>query len=252
MSLPITCISMCGRYAQTLNTSELAEEFGIGGPNPVEELPASWNIAPTNPIYIVRASQRVAEQKELTIASWGIMAHWHHNEAEARASQSHAINARSESIHEKPTFRNAFRTQRCLIPADGYYEWATALGKYSPKQPFYISSTKTRSLPIAGIWSTWKSMEGEVIQSAAVITREAVGELATIHSRMPVMMPRDRWDAWLAPGEHDVEYLFSLMNNAYPDDGLVAHPVSSEVNVVRNNNPRLIKPIELGEPETLF
>jgi len=252
MSLPITCISMCGRYAQTLNTSELAEEFGIGAQTPAEELPSTWNIAPTNPIYIVRASQTIAKQKELSTASWGIMAHWHQNEAEARASQSHAINARSESIHEKPTFRNAFRTQRCLIPADGYYEWATALGKYSPKQPFYISSTKTRSLSIAGIWSTWKSMEGEIIQSAAIITREAVNDLATIHSRMPVMMPRDRWDAWLDPGQHDVELLISLMNNPQPDDGLIARPVSSEVNLVRNNNPRLIEAIALGEPETLF
>ena len=252
ISLPITCISMCGRYAQSLNTSELAEEFGIGVTTPAEELPSTWNIAPTNPIYIVRASQTIAEQRELSIASWGIMAHWHQSEAEARASQSHAINARSESIHEKPTFRNAFRTQRCLVPADGYYEWATALGKYSPKQPFYISSSKTRSLPIAGIWSTWKSMEGEIIQSAAIITREAVGELATIHSRMPVMMPRDRWDAWLDPSQHDVELLISLMNNPQPDDGLVARPVSSEVNLVRNNSPRLIEPITLGEPETLF
>jgi putative SOS response-associated peptidase YedK len=217
---------MCGRYAQSLNTSELAEEFGIGVQTPAEELPSTWNIAPTNPIYIVRASQTIAEQKELSIASWGIMAHWHQSESEARASQSHAINARSESIHEKPTFRNAFRTQRCLVPADGYYEWATALGKYSPKQPFYISSSKTRSLPIAGIWSTWKSMEGEVIQSAAIITREAVGDLA--------------------------ELLIALMNNPQPDDGLVARPVSSEVNLVRNNSPRLIEPITLGEPETLF
>ena len=243
---------MCGRYAQSLKISELAEEFGIGANTPAEELPSSWNIAPTNPIYIIRASQNLAEQKELSIASWGIMAHWHQSELEARASQSHAINARSESIHEKPTFRNAFRTQRCLVPADGYYEWATALGKYSPKQPFYISSTKFRSLPIAGIWSTWKSMEGEVIQSAAIITREAVGELATIHSRMPVMMPPDRWDAWLDPSQHDVDVLRSLMVNSQPDDGLVTRPVSSQVNLVRNNTPRLIEPIALGEPETLF
>ena len=243
---------MCGRYAQSLNTSELAEEFGIGVTTPAEELPSSWNIAPTNPIYIVRASQTLAEQKELSIASWGIMAHWHQSEDEARASQSHAINARSESIHEKPTFRNAFRTQRCLIPADGYYEWATALGKYSPKQPFYISSTKTRTLPIAGIWSIWKSMEGEIIQSAAIITREAVGQLATIHSRMPVMMPRDRWQAWLDPAQHDVDLLRSLMDNLHPDDGLVTRPVSSQVNLFRNNTPHLIEPIELGEPETLF
>ena len=163
---------MCGRYAQSLNTSELAEEFGVGVQTHVEELPSTWNIAPTNPIYIVRASQMIAEQRELSIASWGIMAHWHQSESEARASQSHAINARSESIHEKPTFRNAFRTQRCLVPADGYYEWATSLGKYPPKQPFYIcSQDEGKSLSIAGIWSTWKNEKGEDIQSAIVFTR---------------------------------------------------------------------------------
>ena len=91
---------MCGRYAQTLNTSELAEEFGIGAQTPAEELPMSWNIAPTNPIYIVRASQTIAEQKELSIASWGIMAHWHQSETEARASQSHAIGSERVLVDE--------------------------------------------------------------------------------------------------------------------------------------------------------
>ena len=240
---------MCGRYAQTLGAEEIVQSFALDGSSLDQSLPLNWNIAPTNEIYIVRNE---SGSRILDSASWGIIAPWQKTIADARASQSHAINARSESIHEKPTFRNAFRTQRCLVPADGYYEWATALGKYSPKQPFYISSSKTRSLPIAGIWSTWKSMEGEIIQSAAIITREAVGDLATIHSRMPVMMPRDRWDAWLDPSQHDVELLISLMNNPQPDDGLIARPVSSEVNLVRNNSPRLIEPITLGEPETLF
>jgi putative SOS response-associated peptidase YedK len=95
-------------------------------------------------------------------------------------------------------------------------------------------------------------MEGEVIQSAAIITREAVGELATIHSRMPVMMPPDRWQAWLDPAQHDVDVLRSLMVNEHPAEGLVTRPVSSQVNLVRNNTSRLIEPIELGEPETLF
>ena len=243
---------MCGRYAQSLNTSELAEEFGIGVQTPAEELPMSWNIAPTNPIYIVRASQTIAEQKELSIASWGIMAHWHQSEAEARASQSHAINARSESIHEKPTFRHAFRTSRCLIPATGYYEWATSLGKYAPKQPFYISRLDKGQLSIAGIWSSWQSEKGQVIQSAAIITREAVGELATIHSRMPVFMPEERWSDWLDPEGRDINRLIKLMVNADPAAGVAPVPVSSRVNVVANNGPELIAPIELGAPETLF
>ena len=244
---------MCGRYAQTLSISELVDEYEIEGTVPQSELPHSWNIAPTNPIYIVTAdSHGTGQIRSLAIASWGMLAHWHRDEIQARASKSHAINARMESIHEKPTFRNSFRTQRCLIPADGYYEWATALGDYSPKQPFYISSKETRSLPIAGIWSSWKNVEGEIITSAALITREAVGDLAHIHSRMPVIMPSDKWAKWLNPRTHDIAELQSLMNNPHPDAGLVAEPVSRMVNSVANNGKQLIEPVELGHPETLF
>jgi putative SOS response-associated peptidase YedK len=171
---------------------------------------------------------------------------------EARASQSRAINARSESIHEKPTFRNAFRATRCLVPASGYYEWATALGKYSPKQPFYISSRDDKQLPIAGIWSSWRAPGGEVIETASIITQEAQGELATIHSRMPVFMPQDRWDTWLNPRNTDVNELKSLMVVEHPESIVKAHPVSSAVNTVANNGKGLIVELPLGEPETLF
>jgi putative SOS response-associated peptidase YedK len=182
-----------------------------------------------------------------------LIAPWQKNFTEARNSQSHAINARSESIHEKPTFRQAFRTTRCLIPATGYYEWATSLGKYPPKQPFYIcSQDEGKSLSIAGIWSTWKSESGAEIQSAAIITREAVGELATIHSRMPVFMPEDRWDIWLDPKNREIETLIPLMDIPNPAAGLVTRPVASKVNLVANNGAELIQAIELGEAQTLF
>lgn len=208
-------------------------------------LPLNWNIAPTNEIYIVR-------NNTLETASWGLIAPWQKNFAEARASQSHAINARSESIHEKPTFRDAFRTSRCLIPATGYYEWATSLGKYPPKQPFYISSQSGEPLSIAGICSTWRSEKGELIQSAAIITREAVDELATIHSRMPVFMPRNRWDEWLEPKNREIHTLQAMMQVENPTQGLITRPVSPRVNLVANNGPEIIAPYELGEPETLF
>ena len=206
---------MCGRYAQTADMRELMEQFEVTGSSPQASLPLNWNIAPTNPIYIVRANDRTGKDEDATRAlatvSWGLIGPWLTDSQEARASQSRAINARSESIHEKPTFRNAFRATRCLIPASGYYEWATALGKYSPKQPFYISSREDKQLPIAGIWSSWRAPNGEVIETASIITQEAQGELATIHSRMPVFMPRDRWDMWLNPRNTDVNELKSLM-----------------------------------------
>jgi putative SOS response-associated peptidase YedK len=241
---------MCGRYAQAQGMDEIIERFDLDSSLVDKSLPLNWNIAPTNEIYIIRDNE---SGRVLDSASWGIIAPWQKNFTEARNSQSHAINARSESIHEKPTFRQAFRTTRCLIPATGYYEWATSLGKYPPKQPFYIcSQDEGKSLSIAGIWSTWKSENGTEIQSAAIITREAVGELATIHSRMPVFMPKDRWDNWLDPKNREIETLISLMDIPDPAAGLVTRPVASKVNLVANNGAELIQAIELGDAQTLF
>ena len=118
---------MCGRYAQSADMRELIEQFEVTGDSPSQSLPANWNIAPTNPIYIVRAGARENGKRELTIVSWGLIGPWLGDLSDAKASQSRAINARSESIDEKPTFRAAFRVTRCLIPAEGYYEWASAL-----------------------------------------------------------------------------------------------------------------------------
>ncbi|MEY4061925.1 MAG: hypothetical protein RL602_556, partial [Actinomycetota bacterium] len=241
---------MCGRYAQTADMRELMEQFSVTGTSPESSLPLNWNIAPTNPIYIVRANDQsgndASREKALAVVSWGLIGPWLTDFQEARASQSRAINARSESIHEKPTFRNAFRATRCLIPASGYYEWATALGKYSPKQPFYISSRDDKQLPIAGIWSSWRAPSGEVIETASIITQEAQGELATIHSRMPVFMPQDRWDTWLNPRNTDVNELKSLMVVEHPESIVKAHPVSSAVNTVANNGKGLIVELPLG------
>lgn len=247
---------MCGRYAQTADMRELMEQFGITGSAPDQPLPLNWNIAPTNPIYIVRSDDRsgndVERKRALSIASWGLIAPWLTDLGEAKTSQSRAINARSESIHEKPTFKNAFRATRCLIPASGYYEWATALGQYPPKQPFYISSKGGKQLPIAGIWSSWRSPSGESIETASIITQEAQGELATIHSRMPVFMPPERWDFWLNPRNTDLSELKSLMVVDSPESLVTAHPVSNAVNSVSNNGEAMTKEIPLGEPETLF
>jgi putative SOS response-associated peptidase YedK len=237
---------MCGRYAMAQSQEEIVAFFNLTENDSNPTLPLNWNIAPTNEIYIVKNEQR------LETASWGLIAPWQKNSAEARAGQSHAINARSESIHEKPTFRDAFRTSRCLIPATGYYEWATSLGKYPPKQPFYITNKSGEPLSIAGICSTWTSEKGQVIQSASIITREAVGELATIHSRMPVFMSRSRWDEWLDPRNREIHQLQALMQSENPTAGLTTRPVSPRVNVVANNGPEIIAEYDLGEPETLF
>jgi putative SOS response-associated peptidase YedK len=243
---------MCGRYAQSADMRELMEAFEVTGSSPKQALPANWNIAPTNPIYIVRADSADQTKKSLATVSWGLIAPWLNEPNDAKASQSRAINARSESVHEKPTFRAAFKSTRCIIPAEGYYEWATALGKYAPKQPFFISSKNGGQLPIAGIWSSWRSPNGERIETASIITQEAVGELAEIHSRMPVFMPRDRWASWLNPENNEIEDLKELMIVESPASIVIAHPVSHAVNSVLRNSKELTQEVELGEPETLF
>ncbi|CAB4678021.1 unannotated protein [freshwater metagenome] len=243
---------MCGRYAQSADMRELMEQFEVTGASPSQSLPANWNIAPTNPIYIVRADQSDTSKTELATLSWGLVGPWLTNIQEAKASQSRAINARSESIHEKPTFRSAFKSTRCLIPAEGYYEWATALGKFAPKQPFYIHAKDGKQLPIAGIWSSWRAPSGEVIHSASIITQEAQAELADIHSRMPVFMPRERWSQWLDPENKEIEQIKSLMRVDSPTSFLEAYPVSRAVNSVANHGKKLTDEIVLGVPETLF
>lgn len=240
---------MCGRFAQSKSVADLVDEFGINGTTPESPLPANWNIAPTRMIYIVR---HTSDHIDLATASWGLIAHWNRDEKEALASQSHAINARAESVYEKPTFRDSFRRRRCLVPADGYYEWATALGKFPPKAPIYIAREDGTSLAMAGIWSTWISPSGSTMDNVAIITREAFGIVAPVHSRMPLLMPKDRWESWLDAELQEVGELRGLMEFSSPDLGLTVHAVSHGVNSVANNGPAMIEPVIMGEPETLF
>ena len=241
---------MCGRYALSKLPSELVEEFELSADRTAGILPVDWNITPTRDIYIIK------NNRELHTASWGLIAPWSKDSAQAVKSQSQAINARTESVHEKPTFRNAFRSKRCLIPASGYYEWATELG-YPNKQPFFIHSSKKykdsdKTLAFAGIYDRWVDQNGEIFESAAIITRPAVSFLEKIHNRMPTFLPPERYDDWLNPKINDLAEIRAIMDVAEPAADLEAHPVSTLVNAVRNNGPELVAPIELGEPETLF
>ena len=235
---------MCGRFALSAMLTDIAEEFSSSA-LPDRTLPVDWNIKPTQDIYIVK-------NEEIKIASWGLIAPWSKNSVDALRSQSQAINARSESVHEKPTFRNAFRQRRCLVPATGYYEWATEFGRYKTKQPVFISRDDEKLLAFAGIFDRWVSPEGEIRESVAIITRDAVGDLAKVHNRMPLFLPRNRWDKWMDSELTEVEEVRALMEIPKPDDHLRFWPVSTMVNSIRNNGAELIAPIELGEPETLF
>ena len=234
---------MCGRFAMEEMLNDMVAEFGLKG-LPNRELSFDWNIKPTQDVYIVK-------NDNLEIASWGLIAPWSKNSAEALKSQSAAINARSETVHEKPTFKNAFRRSRCLVPATGYYEWATELGKYKPRQPVYISRDDEKMLVFAGIQDRWVAPDGEVKSSVAIITRDAVGELATVHSRMPMFLPKERWEAWMDPALQDVNKVRSMFDGYQPDAHLRFWTVSDAVNSIKNSGRELIEPVDVT-PETLF
>ena len=241
---------MCGRYAISKQPAELIEEFEISAGHIGKALPADWNISPTKEIYVIRNNQDA--KRELVNLSWGLIAPWSKSNEEAVKSQSSAINARTETVDSKPTFKNSFKYHRCLIPATGYYEWATEFGKYPSKQPFYIHHAQNKTLAFAGIYSTWKDDKGVSKESAALITRPAVDFLEKIHHRMPTFLPQDRWDHWLDNNKNNLDEIKELLNFENEAAGLVADPVSIKVNATRNNGPELITPIELGDPQTLF
>ena len=242
---------MCGRYALSASAQDIALQFDAEN-KPDAFIPAQWNISPTQPILIVNGTNPSGEKREVSKVLWGLVPSW----SEDTSRASNAINARVESISDKPSFRSAFRKRRCIIPATGYFEWATELGQYKPKQPFYIYNEDNSLLAMAGIYEEWISpVTRNPLTSAAIITRESVGVIAPIHHRMPVLLPKDRWATWLSTdslNESEVQEYLALLETPKPDAGLVFRPVSSAVNNARNVGPELIAGVELGEPETLF
>jgi putative SOS response-associated peptidase YedK len=234
---------MCGRISMEAMLEDIAKEFGTTV-TPERQLAKNWNITPTQDVYFIK-------NEAVEIGSWGLIAPWSRSLAEASKSQSSAINARSESVHEKPTFKKAFRNSRCLVPASGYYEWATELGRYKPRQPIYVSRDDNKLLAFAAIYDRWLSPEGELRTSVSILTRPAVGELAKVHSRMPMFLPQDRFAAWMDPTLQDVDKVRNLFDDFQPDANLRFWTVADLVNSIRNNGPELTQAIT-AEPETLF
>ena len=222
---------------------DIVREFGVDSKQ-ARELQSNYNIKPTEDLYVITNDQ-------INVASWGMIAPWSKSNSEALKSQSKAINARSETVHEKPTFKKAFRTSRCLVPATGYYEWATELGDYKPRQPIYISRDDGKIMAFSGIRDRWISPDGEPRDSVSIITRKAVGDLAKFHSRMPMFLPRERWSKWLDSDLQDVDTIRNIFEDFQPDANLQFWPVANLVNSIRNNGPELIAPVPVV-PETLF
>jgi putative SOS response-associated peptidase YedK len=225
---------MCGRYTITSAPEALRALFRYQEqPN----FPARYNIAPTQPIPIVRL---VDGKREIALVRWGFLPSWVKDPNEF----SLIINARGESVCDKPAFRAAMKRRRCLIPADGFYEWQATGGR---KQPFYIHAKSGEPLAFAGLWETWEGPNGEEVDTAAIVTTRANSLLAPLHDRMPVIIAPDAFDLWLNCGEVDARTAEALIAPA-PEDLLEAWPVSTAVNRTANDNAALIEPVAPGAP----
>jgi putative SOS response-associated peptidase YedK len=234
---------VCGRYVSATPADQLAQEFHVDAVK-ADDLPAKYNVAPTDPIYAV-APSRDGETRQLGTFKWGLVPNW----SKDATGGAKMINARAETIATKPAFRNLLQKRRCIIPADGFYEWQR-LGdpdaKKPRKQPFFIRRRDGKSMAFAGLWDVWKPRDdpdAEWLRSATIITGTPNELVARLHDRMPVILPEESWDAWLDPTNDDPDALRALLV-PLPADQVEAWPVEPLVNSVRNDGPELIEPLE--------
>lgn len=227
-------VPMCGRFVQSQDARYYAEHFRVDTVK-VDDLPASFNVAPTDRVYAVAEHEH---ERMLGSFGWGLLPFW----AKDRKMASRNINARMETAWEKPAFRDSFRKRRCIIPADGFYEWER---RRKGKLPHYIYGADGAPLAFAGLWANWKDPEsGEWIRTCTILTGEPGDLVRPIHDRMPVILDPSTWDAWLDRDLDDVETLRHLLAGGVT--ALAEHAVSTLVNKVANNVPELIDPLETG------
>lgn len=258
---------MCGRYASTKAPADLAEEFTAVdavseqlGEEPGEQHRPDYNVAPTRDVIaVVERHPRDAEgtpdpehtERSLRLVRWGLVPSW----AKDPSGAARMINARTESVADKPAYRRAFAARRCLIPADGWYEWQRQKGR----QPYYTHYRDGSSVAFAGLWEYWKPKEGELaakypngLVTATILTTDAVGPLAQIHDRMPLVLPPSTWETWLNPDAGGKDEAVRALLTPPPLElirRMEIVPVSPKVNSVRNNGPELLEPLDPGEVE---
>lgn len=227
---------MCGRYTLTSSPEVLRTLFRYQEqPN----FPPRYNVAPTQPIPIVRM---VDGQRQFALMRWGLLPSW----VKDPKAFSLLINARGESAAEKPAFRAAMKRRRCLIPADGFYEWRAGGAR---KQPYFVHARSGAPLAFAGLWETWVGPNGEELDTAAIVTTAANATLKPIHDRMPVIVPEAAFDLWLDCANVDATTAAALIAPA-SDNLMEAYPVSTEVNRTANDNPKLVElVVPSAEPE---
>lgn len=228
---------MCGRYALTTSPQMLADLLGIH--RFASNLKPRYNIAPTQAVPAVRCDAE--GQRELVDLHWGLIPPW----AKDRSIASRMINARSESVDEKPAFRSAFRRRRCVVPADGFYEWKK---QGRAKQPFLVRRVDGTPMLLAGLWEKWvDSQTGEVVESCTILTTDPNKKLAELHNRMPAVLDSQETEIWLSCEQQDAAKLKALLRPA-PDAWFAMHPVSTEVNSPANDSPALIEPVDVNQP----
>lgn len=222
---------MCGRYTLSVPLSNLVDSFDVLPPE--FDYPPRYNIAPTQDAPVIAQDEA---GRRMGLLRWGLVPSW----AKDLSIGSRMINARSETVAEKPAFRRAFRRRRCLVPADGFFEWKKGDGgeeRKSPKVPFWIHRGDGSPFAMAGLWEKW-SPEGEApVYTFTILTTEAAPEVMNFHQRMPVILPRQLHDSWLA-ADSSTEDLLGLLQPF--GDGLQAHAVSPLVNSPRNDVPECI------------
>jgi putative SOS response-associated peptidase YedK len=227
---------MCGRFSLVQSADAIADVFDL------EELPVlapRYNIAPTQPVGVIRlASQR---SREFTYLNWGLIPSW----AKDPKMGARLINARAETLSEKPSFRAAFKRRRCLVVADGFYEWQP---RERGKQPFYIQLEDHQPFGFAGLWEHWQSPDGSEIESCTIITTEANDLMRPIHDRMPVILNRSNFDAWLDPSIQSGDQLYPLLR-PYAAEAMQAYPVSTAVNSPRNDTAVCLEPVTEASTE---
>ena len=222
---------MCGRFTLFEADKILSREFGVSGISP---LSPRYNIAPSQPVAAVRAAP-AGTGRELALLRWGLIPSW----SKDPAIGNRLINARAETAREKPSFRNAFRRHRCLIPASGFYEW---LRWERGKQPYFVRMRDGRPFAFAGLWDRWESPDEGAIETCTILTTAANAVLAPIHDRMPVILPPGEYDRWLDPALQDPDSLTPLLV-PFPPEEMLAFPVSPRVNAPSTDDEGCIAPL---------
>jgi len=224
---------MCGRFTLRASASVVAEQFAVFDTPPFGP---RFNIAPTQPVAVVRlAPEQPEAERELVWLRWGLIPSW----AKDPAVGNRMINARAETAAEKPAYRDAFRRRRCLVAADGFYEWQRSGRR---KQPYFIHMRDDSPFALAGLWESWEGPDHSRIESCTLLTTEPNSLVEPIHNRMPVILAPDDYHSWLDPAGQNLQQLMPLLR-PYPGDTMTAHPVSNLVNSPAHEDPRCIEPL---------